>query len=336
MPRYPQTRRGAKRMPRGQVRFWSLCATESAVTGRTEDCLADRQVPLSEPPALPDRRLEGRRPSRQRAAALRLRVVATARRGRRRRQAGLRSARPAQHAPRPGIRRGDPERHRPRAGAGGDGALSPGVVIREQVVVRGAGLRVTRVPGAEGLPPGLAPRLVAFFEELRNEDVAVGTAEILDAFEALRAVPWTEPADFREALAATVAKSQDDRRIFDLSSTATSSAPPRPRRSTASCARTTATPAASGSTPISCARRSARRSPRAARATCATSPGSRSPPSAAGARAPAWSAWTSSGSAARWACSRRGRAARTRTARRSTARASTASSATCAASSSGR
>lgn len=47
MPRYPRTRQGAKRMPRGQVRFWSLCATESAVTGRTEDCLADRQVPLS-------------------------------------------------------------------------------------------------------------------------------------------------------------------------------------------------------------------------------------------------------------------------------------------------
>jgi uncharacterized protein with von Willebrand factor type A (vWA) domain len=70
--------------------------------------------------------------------------------------------------------------------------------------------------GAEGLPPGLAPRLVAFFEELRNEEVSVGTAEILDAFEALRAVPWTEPADFREALAATVAKSQDERRIFDL------------------------------------------------------------------------------------------------------------------------
>jgi uncharacterized protein with von Willebrand factor type A (vWA) domain len=29
-------------------------------------------------------------------------------------------------------------------------------------------------------------------------------------------VPWTEPADFREALAATIAKSQEDRRIFEL------------------------------------------------------------------------------------------------------------------------
>ena len=69
---------------------------------------------------------------------------------------------------------------------------------------------------AEALPPGLAPRLVAFCEELRSEGVAVGTSEILDAFEALRAVPWTEPADFRESLAATIAKSQEDRRMFDL------------------------------------------------------------------------------------------------------------------------
>ncbi len=69
---------------------------------------------------------------------------------------------------------------------------------------------------AEGLPDGLAPRLISFFEELRREEVGIGTAEILDAFSALRAVPWTEPADFREALAATVTKSQNDRQIFDL------------------------------------------------------------------------------------------------------------------------
>jgi uncharacterized protein with von Willebrand factor type A (vWA) domain len=66
------------------------------------------------------------------------------------------------------------------------------------------------------LPPGLAPRVVAFCERLRAEGVPVGTAEILDAFEALSAVPWTEPADFREALAATIAKSQEDRRVFEL------------------------------------------------------------------------------------------------------------------------
>ena len=69
--------------------------------------------------------------------------------------------------------------------------------------------------GAE-LPPGLAPRIVAFCEELRREGLAVGTSEILDAFQALEAVPWRDPADFREALAATIAKSQEDRRIFEL------------------------------------------------------------------------------------------------------------------------
>jgi uncharacterized protein with von Willebrand factor type A (vWA) domain len=67
-----------------------------------------------------------------------------------------------------------------------------------------------------GLPPGLAPRLIAFCEQLRSEGLAVGTSEILDAFEALAHVPWTEPEDFREALAATVAKSPEDRRVFEL------------------------------------------------------------------------------------------------------------------------
>jgi uncharacterized protein len=66
------------------------------------------------------------------------------------------------------------------------------------------------------LPPGLAPRLVSFCEELRSEGVAIGTSEILDAFDALESVPWTREDDFREALAATVAKSQEDRRIFEL------------------------------------------------------------------------------------------------------------------------
>jgi uncharacterized protein len=66
------------------------------------------------------------------------------------------------------------------------------------------------------LPPGLAPRLVSFCEELRGEGVAIGTSEILDAFAALERVPWTREEDFREALAATVAKSQEDRRVFEL------------------------------------------------------------------------------------------------------------------------
>ena len=71
-------------------------------------------------------------------------------------------------------------------------------------------------PEPADLPPGLAPRLVSFCERLREEGVAIGTSEILDAFEALGEVPWEEPADFREALGATLAKSQEDRRIFDL------------------------------------------------------------------------------------------------------------------------
>jgi uncharacterized protein len=65
-------------------------------------------------------------------------------------------------------------------------------------------------------PPGLAPKLVAFCEELRGEGVAVGSSEILDAFAALDAVPWSQREDFREALAATIAKSQEDRRVFEL------------------------------------------------------------------------------------------------------------------------
>jgi uncharacterized protein len=72
------------------------------------------------------------------------------------------------------------------------------------------------VSAPESLPPGLAPRVVAFCEELRGEGLAVGTSEILDAFAALEAIPWTDPEDFRETLAATVAKSQEDRRVFEL------------------------------------------------------------------------------------------------------------------------
>jgi uncharacterized protein with von Willebrand factor type A (vWA) domain len=61
-----------------------------------------------------------------------------------------------------------------------------------------------------------AANLLAFFEDLRSEGVAVGTSEILDAFAALDEVSWTDQRDFRESLAATIAKSQEDRRIFEL------------------------------------------------------------------------------------------------------------------------
>jgi uncharacterized protein len=66
------------------------------------------------------------------------------------------------------------------------------------------------------LAPGIAPRIAAFCEQLRAEGVAAGTSELLDAFAALRQVPWGDRADFREALAATLAKSQEDRRVFEL------------------------------------------------------------------------------------------------------------------------
>jgi uncharacterized protein with von Willebrand factor type A (vWA) domain len=63
---------------------------------------------------------------------------------------------------------------------------------------------------------GLAARILEFGEELRSEGVAVGTSELLDGFAVLGEISWSDPADFREALAATLAKSQDDRRVFEL------------------------------------------------------------------------------------------------------------------------
>ncbi|MEA2273625.1 MAG: uncharacterized protein QOI98_2333, partial [Solirubrobacteraceae bacterium] len=85
-------------------------------------------------------------------------------------------------------------------------------------------MSATRPPVGAGLygglpeagPPGMAARLLELGEELRSEGVAVGTSELLDAFAVLAEVPWTDPEDFREALAATLAKSQEDRRIFEL------------------------------------------------------------------------------------------------------------------------
>jgi uncharacterized protein with von Willebrand factor type A (vWA) domain len=68
----------------------------------------------------------------------------------------------------------------------------------------------------EQQPGSFDSKLLAFGEELRGEGVALGTSELLDAFEALGHVPWTEPTDFREALAATLAKSPEDRRTFEL------------------------------------------------------------------------------------------------------------------------
>ena len=71
------------------------------------------------------------------------------------------------------------------------------------------------MPQAPG-PGGVAPRLLEFADELRREGMAVGTSELLDAFAALEAVTWTDRDDFRGALSATLAKSQEDRRLFEL------------------------------------------------------------------------------------------------------------------------
>jgi hypothetical protein len=62
----------------------------------------------------------------------------------------------------------------------------------------------------------LAPLVVEFCSELREEGMQVGTSELLDAFDALGEVDWRRRDDFREALAATVAKSQQDQHLFKL------------------------------------------------------------------------------------------------------------------------
>jgi len=62
----------------------------------------------------------------------------------------------------------------------------------------------------------LPARIVDLAEALRAEGLAIGTSELLDAFAALDEVPWTDRMAFKEALAATLAKSQEDRRVFDL------------------------------------------------------------------------------------------------------------------------
>jgi uncharacterized protein len=59
-------------------------------------------------------------------------------------------------------------------------------------------------------------QLLLLGDELRTEGVAIGTSELLDAFAALGEVDWRERETFQEALAATLAKSPEDRRVFDL------------------------------------------------------------------------------------------------------------------------
>ena len=63
---------------------------------------------------------------------------------------------------------------------------------------------------------GFDGELISFGEDLRAEGMAVGTSELLDAFQALALITWSNPQEFREALAATIAKSPEDRRLFDV------------------------------------------------------------------------------------------------------------------------
>src|SRR6202050_148421 len=79
----------------------------------------------------------------------------------------------------------------------------------------GARARPGRSP-TDQQPDGLPARILELGEELRREGVAVGTSELLDAFAVLREIGWPSQEDFREALAATLAKSQEDRRVFEL------------------------------------------------------------------------------------------------------------------------
>jgi uncharacterized protein with von Willebrand factor type A (vWA) domain len=65
-------------------------------------------------------------------------------------------------------------------------------------------------------PPSFPAHLIGFAEALRAEGAAIGTSELNDAFAALGEVGWTDPVPFKEALAATLAKSPEDRRLFDL------------------------------------------------------------------------------------------------------------------------
>ena len=65
-------------------------------------------------------------------------------------------------------------------------------------------------------PDGFDGQLLTFAQELREEQIAVGTSELLDAFAALEQIPWTSQTDFKAALSATLAKSPEDRRVFGL------------------------------------------------------------------------------------------------------------------------
>ncbi|HEY7966360.1 MAG TPA: VWA domain-containing protein [Solirubrobacteraceae bacterium] len=59
-------------------------------------------------------------------------------------------------------------------------------------------------------------RLLELGDELRSAGVAIGTSELLDSFAVLGEVDWRDRDTFQQALAATLAKSPEDRRLFDI------------------------------------------------------------------------------------------------------------------------
>ena len=164
-------------------------------------------------------------------------------------------------------------------------------VVAERVGLKLAGARRCRLtsrrprrPSPEGLPA----RILELGEELRREGVAIGTSEMLDAFEVLREIGWTAQEDFREALAATLAKSQEDRRVFELVFDRFFFRAARDRRRARGhprggpWRRSESSPRRSSTR---CARRSRPRCATARRARCATSRAWRSPRSPAARRA---------------------------------------------------
>ena len=95
--------------------------------------------------------------------------------------------------------------------------LDDGLLGRGRAAASGApARRPLRRPARRAARRARARSSLRFCDELREEGVKVGTAEMLDAFGALGEVSWTEREDFRETLAATLAKSQEDRRVFEL------------------------------------------------------------------------------------------------------------------------
>ena len=72
-------------------------------------------------------------------------------------------------------------------------------------------------PDPERGPGGFDGQLLAFAEELRDEGMARRHLRAARRVRrAGRTIAWTEQEDFREALAATLAKSPEDRRVFEL------------------------------------------------------------------------------------------------------------------------